>query len=635
MQWFRGALKRTLYLCVVLLLSAQLTQSFAQTAFPPNYQFNESSLLQAFQRLGSAEETQIGSPLNGSDEYAGHDKFEGLKSFSEPVDDYTCPKGNCESTGSTAPIPDLDGDLTATSSNYVEGGKKSYPIAAMLPPAMGAMSDNLWSPTMTRILNDQLSAATIVQLAAMTSTEPSVAEAASIATRNALSLHQASLLTGIHASNLGQEMPATREFVTVYAECMQSYFGKAGLSFAEALARCLRDAGLPSPYTLVRGQITGLPTENMNFNHTAAYQAANPLALPADANASAPEVSPQRVGRLTDLLFNEHAFTNIIPTTTPTHTNVNRAKQDFRKFIGDIRWAVSFDNPSNPGVPTNRLTAKTDVIEPTWLAKDHLQLRTHERWDLMRTVLWAYCDWLKEHHTDPTANTGAVADIPSTVWADLYDVTGTYQIPAFTLRFLSTPGYTITPQEFDPLFSEIEKEPLINQNCDYYFGDSRTVLPYCPFVTSAAGACVAPTASESFGLARRPYYGYTSATGGRPTPIQEYINTRVSPTFGKKVPRLFRRMYFMARTLSRIEILQEALVSLNLLRNLNADDVVGSGGSLLADAQKLIYRAAQSTDIERSLSETTTALQKYLDNAKLEIEREGASAVQAAGQLPQ
>lgn len=610
------------------LIYSELT--FAQPLFPQNYQWGEGSLLQSFQSMGSNDEFQVGSPLNNSDTYAGHDKFAGLNSFTEPVDDYGCAHPPC--TATVVPDPSTPGETMSTSSQYLEGNKKSFPIAAMLPPTMGAISDNLWSPTATSIVNNQMSAATIVQGAAIALTEPAVMAGMDFAFRNAVGTHQAGLLTGIHATSLAQNMPTTREFITLYTECMQTYFEKVGLSFQEAQARCLRDAGLPSILTAQQGQVGGVPIQNMDYGDTSSYQAANPTAL----------IANQKVGLLTDLLFNEQIYARYLPGQI-SHGNVDQLRKNFKKFIGDVRWTVDAHTTVSGGPITNRLQAKIDVVEPIWLAKDHLQLRTHERWDIMRTILYAYCDWMRNQSLIPTSNTGPTGVTPQTLWGDLYDISG-YNIPGYSLRLLSTPGYTISPQEFDVLFAEVEREPLINQNCNFYFGDAATVLPYCPFSTLSGNTCVSPdTATETFTVlklngvpvTRQPYTGYLAFGGGTPTPIQRYINMRVAPNFGEKVPRLFRRMYFMARTLSRIEILQEGLISLNLLKNISVDEGVGVGGSLLADAQKLIFRAAQSTDIERSLVETTASLKTYLDNSKLELEREGASAVQAVGQLPQ
>lgn len=622
-----------LSLCSLCLLLFQPVSVFAQAPFPSNYQWTEGSLLKSFQGMGSSDDFQQGSPLNGSDTYAGHDKFAGLNSFSEPVDDYACANPPCSAT--VVPDPDAPaGETMSTNSQYLEGNKKSFPIAAMLPPTYGAIADNLWSPTGTAMLTGPaMIAAQVVARTAIALTEPAVMTGWDSAERAAVNTHQASLLTGVHAASLAQNMPTTREFISLYTECMQTYFEKVGLSFQEAQARCLRDAGLPSILTAQQGQPGGVPIQHMDLGDTPPYQASDPAAL----------VSNIKVGLLTDLLFNEQIYAKHLPGSV-SHTSVDQLKKNFKKFIGDVRWTIDAHTTAVGGPITNRLKAKVDVIEPIWLAKDHLQLRTHERWDIMRTILYAYCDWLEQTRLPLVNNTGPTGATPATLWGDLYDLAGPYKIPGYSLTILSTPGYAINPQEFDILFSEIEKEPLINQHCDFYFGNDQTVLPYCPFSTLAGTTCVAPdTATESFTVlklagvpvTRNPYTPYLSFGASNPTPIQKYINMRVTPNFSEKVPRLFRRMYFIARTLSRIEILQETLISLNLLKNMNIDEGQEVGGSLLSRAQNLIYRAAQSTDIERSLIETTASLKNYLDNSKLEIEREGASAVQAVGQLPQ
>ncbi len=284
--------------------------SKAQTNWVPI----RGTIFRDFYEQGVKEDFQRGSPSNREDEYAGHDKIEGLENLAEPVDDYTCPDGEC-----TASV---------TRSEYLEGTDVSYPIAAMVPPTFGAATDLLWSPSATKIINEQMSAFTIVQRVAIALTEPAVDAGLQAAMRDAYAHHQADLLAGIHAATMAEQMPGSREALKVYLACMQTRYGKVGLSFAEARASCLRDTTLPSANGLTQGQPDIVAITNMDLGDTPAKQAEDPTAPIKDI--------PK--GRLTDLLFNEHIFAKI--PGVQSHASVRRLKEDFQKQYGDIEYSV-------------------------------------------------------------------------------------------------------------------------------------------------------------------------------------------------------------------------------------------------------------------------------------------------------
>ncbi len=589
------------HLAAILLSS---TIAFAQTTFPPPQP--HPGLLRDYFERNTGDSFKAGSPSDAQDESAGQGKMQGFDDLTEPVDDYGCPNGNCSTS--------------ATTSQFMEGSDENYPVAAMVPPTFGAVTDNLWSPTATNIIKNQMSAATIVQAAAIALTEPAVMAGLDFAMRNSMDYHKLNLLTGSHAADGASIMPAAAEFYRLYVQCMQTTYEKLGLSYSESQARCLRDAANPSKNSLLQGQPGGAPILNMNFGtDTPAAQAAKLVP------------TPNKKGRLSNLLFDQHIYT-LIPGTV-SHSNVNRLKADFTKFYGDVEFTIDANTTGN--VVSPRLTSKIETVSPAWTAGDHLNLRMHERWDLIRTVLWSYCDWYEDHSTNVSANNGPTDLLPVNAWGDLFSSTGSYKISTEILQKISAPGYIWTAQEFDIMFREIEREPKFYENCDFYFGNGAAVLPYCPFTIGALGSlCISPFPTTNFNLLMTPLGVPTTRKPYTITPIEDFLDTKVAPTFENKTPELFRMVYFAARLLSRMEILHESILALTLVRAVSSEDGSAMGGTLRERAEELIFMAAKSRDPERSLEEVQQKLTEYLDNKKKELERDNSGELLSVGHIP-
>ncbi len=601
--------KRKLQL--LILFSALIPiASYSQTTWPPPGTY--SSIMRDFQDLSTKQAFKAGSAVDASDQSAGHDKMQG--GDATVIDDYNCPNNSC--TGG------------ATTSQFIEGNKESYPVAALIPPTFGAITDNLWSPTAANLVNSQMSGSAVVQAAAIALTEPAVMAGIDFAVRTAMDYHKLNLMTGTHAAAMAQTMPSSQEFLKLYINCMQTTYEKGGMSYSESQSRCLRDGGLPSALATTPGQVLGgAPVLNMNFGtDTPAAQAAS--AIPTPSNS----------GKLSKLLFDQHIFA-FLPGTV-SHDNIRKLRDDFIKFFGDIEYTIGANTTTSAVSP--RLTAKVESIAPTWTHKDNVQLRMHERWDLMRIVLYSYCDWFRTQQSTIAANNGPTDALPVNAWADLFSsTTGSYRLSTDIFQKISVKGYTWTPQEFDTMFREIEEEPRLVAACQTFFGNSAAVLPYCPFTVGAipgpppAGpACITTFPTRSYHIMtnlgavpvfRNPY---------TETPIEEYLRTTVSPVFQQKIPAIFKTMEFAARQLSKIEIYQESLIALGLVRRLSSEDNSGIGGTLLSRAEELIYTAAGTREIESELQKESLELVNFLDKKKEELERKNAGTLLSIGHLP-
>ena len=556
--------------------------------------------------VSTGEDFNAGSTADGGSQFSGFTKGDDLEDFVGAVDDLACPQGDC-------------GTVTPISSRFVEPSSKKVSLASAFIPAKNAKSDYLWSTSELNILTLQMPAQNNVAHTTISLTEPAISVGLGQSYQNANMSHIASLLTDIRAAQVSPYLPASQEYLRIYLDCLNKNIVANNMGYGEAQARCHGDLATPSVASIVPG---GIPGDTMDFGDSPSYRVSTVVPL------------PEPRGKLTALLFNEEVYTNTGLPGTAVHRTIRNARNDFQQYFGDYEYNIAQDATSM------KMTATYKRYDPVWLRNDLLRLRVHERWELMRIMLFSYCDWYEKHQNLPGQNNGIALQRPVNMWGDFYDFAGPYKISPNLLRDLSVPGFTFIPQVFDILFKEIEEDkrfrgvtPPFPPNCERFFGPDASVLPYCPF-QALAGVCTIPTPPVNYTLERVPY---TDVAGGNPTPIMEFLNNDVAPAFETKIPDLFKKMGFLAKALSEIELLNEAWVAELLVRNLSADYGAGANATLREEARKLIAKVARVTevaDIKEALKDNEDTLNAWLLNEFRRLDEKGMSAAGSLGQAP-